>query len=50
MQLSQKQKFFSEFFSTVFKSGLKIQHIPKRKMTIIANVFPKLLTSKNVVR
>ena len=50
MQISQKQKTLSNFFSTFFESRLKFQHIQKRKMTIIANVFPKLLTSKNVVR
>ena len=49
MQLSQKQKNFSQFFSPFLKSRSKFEHI-KKKMTPIANVFPKLRTSKNLVR
>ena len=41
MYLSQKQKIFSEFFSTFFKSALNFEHFQK-KMTLIAYVFPKL--------
>ena len=51
MQLSQKQKNFPQFFSTFLKSRLNFQDIQKKKkITIIANVFPKLRTSKNLVR
>ena len=49
MHLSQKQKIFSESFSTFFKSALNSEHFQK-KMTLIAYVFPKLPTTKNVLR
>ena len=49
MHLSQKQKTFSEFFSAFFKSALNSEHFQK-KMTLIAYVFPKLPTTKNVLR
>ena len=48
MQLSQKQKPFSPFFAKF--SNLASFFSFKKKMTLIANVFPKLRTSKNVVR
>ena len=49
IDLSQKQKTFSEFFSAFFKSALNSEHFQK-KMTLIAYVFPKLTTTKNVPR
>ena len=49
MHLSQKEKLFSEFFSAFFKSPLNFEHFQK-KMTLIAYVFPKLPTTKNVLR
>ena len=49
INLSQKEKIFSEFFSTFFESALNFEHFQK-KMTLIAYVFPKLLTTKNVLR
>ena len=49
MHLSQKQKIFSEFFSAFFKSALYFE-IFQKKMTLIAYVFPKLTTTKNVLR
>ena len=49
IQLSQKQKRFSEFFNALSKSMLNFEHFLK-KMTLIAVVFPKLQTPKNVVR
>ena len=49
MHLSQKQKIFSRFFSAFFKSTLYFEHFQK-KMTLIAYVFPKLPTTKNVLR
>ena len=49
MHLSQKQKIFSHFFSAFFKSALNFEHFQK-KMTLIAYVFPKLTTTKNVLR
>ena len=49
MHLSQKQKIFSRFFSAFFKSALNSEHFQKI-MTLIAYVFPKLPTTKNVLR
>ena len=49
IHLSQKQKIFSEFFSAFLESALNSEHFQK-KMTLIAYVFPKLPTTKNVLR
>ena len=49
MLLSQKLKIFSEFFSSFFESALNLEHFQK-KMTLIAYVFPKLFTTKDVLR
>ena len=49
IHLSQKQKIFSRFFSAFFKSALNSENFQK-KMTLIAYVFPKLTTTKNVLR
>ena len=49
MHLSQERKFFSQFFSAFFESALNFEHFQK-KMTLIAYVFPKLPTTKHVVR
>ena len=49
IHLSQKQKIFSKFFSAFFESALNSEHFQK-KMTLIAYVFPKLPTTKNVLR
>ena len=49
IHLSQKQKIFSQFLSAFFKSALNSEHFQK-KMTLIAYVFPKLPTTKNVLR
>ena len=49
MHLCQEQKFFSEFFSEFFESALNFEHFQK-KMTLIAYVFPKLPTTKDVLR
>ena len=49
MHLSQKQKIFSQFFSAFLKSELNTEHFQK-KMTLIAYVFPKLPTTKTVLR
>ena len=49
MQLSQKQKKFSRFFSAVWKPRLNFQHLKKKKITHIANVFLKSSTSKKEV-
>ena len=49
MHLSQKQKILSEYFSAFFESALNFEHFQK-KMTLIAYVFPKLPTTKYVLR
>ena len=49
MHLSQERKFFSQFFSVFFEFALNFQHFQK-KMTLIAYVFPKLRTTKNLLR
>ena len=46
MQLSQKQKNFSEFFLALLKSRLNFEHFEKKKMTLTGLVFPKLRTLK----
>ena len=45
MQLSQKQKTFSEFFAAFLKSYLNFERF-ETKMTFIAFVFSKLQTAK----
>ena len=49
MHLSQKLNFFPEFFSSFFQSALNFEHFQK-KMTLIAYVFRKLPTTKDVLR
>ena len=49
MLLSQKLKIFAQFFSSFFESALNLEHFQK-KMTLIAYVFRKLLTTKDVLR
>ena len=47
--LSHKQKGFSQFFLPFSKSTLNFEHLQK-KMTFIADLFPKLRTPKFVLR
>ena len=49
MHLSQKEKIFPEFFSAFSESALNFEHFPKES-TFIAYVFPKLPTTKNLLR
>ena len=49
MHLSQKQNLFSQFFSSFFESATNFEHSQK-KMTLMAYVFPKLPTTKDVLR
>ena len=49
IQLSEKQKNFSEFFLAFLKSILNFKHLSK-KMTQIADVFPDIPPPKNMVR
>ena len=48
IHLSQKQKTFSEFFSAFLKSTLNFEHF-KKKIKLIADVFPKLPSTKIVI-
>ena len=49
MHLSQTQKIFSRFFSAFFEFALNLEHFLKKR-TFIAYVFPKLPTTKNLLR
>ena len=49
MHLPEKPKLFSEFLSAFFESALNFEHFQK-KMTLIAYVFPKLPTTKEVLK
>ena len=49
MHLSQKQNNFSEFLWAFFESALNFENFQKKK-TLIAYVFPKLPTTKEVLR
>ena len=49
MHLSKKQKIFSRSFSAFFESALNFEHF-RKKMRLIAYVFPKLPTTKDVLR
>ena len=50
MQLQQKQKFFFQFAFSFLKSRLSFEYFQKKKMILIADLFPKLGTLKNVVK
>ena len=50
MQVSRKQKTFSQFFAAIFKSNLNLEHFQKKNMSLIPSVFPKLRSPKNLVR
>ena len=49
MLLSQKQNIFREFSTSFFESAINFEHFQK-KMTLMAYVFPKLPTTKDVLR
>ena len=49
IHLWKKQKIFSQFFSAFFESALNFKHFQKKR-TFIAYVFPKLPTTKNLLR
>ena len=48
LHLSQNENILSQFFSAFFESALNFEHFQK-KMTVIAYVFPKLATTKQVL-
>ena len=45
----KNKRFFPNLFSAFFASALNSEHFQK-KMTLIAYVFPKLPTTKNLLR
>ena len=49
MELSRKQKTLSQYFSSFLKSSLNLEPFTK-KMALLADVFPKLWTPKNMTR
>ena len=49
MHLWKKQKIFSQFFSAFSQSALNFEHFQKKRI-FIAYVFPKVPTTKNVLR
>ena len=49
IHLSQKQNVFLQFFAAFFEFALNFEHFQK-KITLIAYVFPKLPTTKDVLR
>ena len=49
MQLSQKEKTFSQLLAPFLKARLNFEHFQK-KMTLIAHVFSKLRTPKNMIK
>ena len=49
IDLSQKENIFSEYFSSFSKSAFNFEHFEKN-MTLRAYVFPKLPTTKDVLR
>ena len=48
--LSKKHTAFSQFFLAFPKFTLNFEHFQKKNTTLIADLFPKLRTPKNVVR
>ena len=50
MELSQKQKAFSEFFFLHFDNLYSILNICKKKMILVADVFLEIPAQKNMFR
>ena len=50
MQLSQKEKTFSEFFFAFLKPILNFKDLQKKKMALIAHAFLEMPAPKNIVR
>ena len=50
MQVFGKQKTFSHFFSAFLKAPLNFEHFQQKNITLIADVFPKLWTRKDLFR
>ena len=49
MQLSEKIETFSQVCIAFFESPLNFKHFEKKKMSLMAQVFLKLLTPKDVL-
>ena len=49
MHLCKKQKIFSQFFTAFSESALNFEHFQKKRI-FITYVFPKVPTTKNVLR
>ena len=49
MELSKEEKFSSQFFAQFLKFTSEFEYFEK-KMTLIADIFPKLKIAKDVVR
>ena len=49
MHSSEKENIFSKFFFAFFESALNFEHFQNNR-TFIAYVFPKLPTTKNLLR
>ena len=49
MHLSEKQKYFSDFFCAFFKSTLNFER-SKKRVILITYVFLNLRTPENVIR
>ena len=49
MHLCKKQQIFSQFFFAFSESALNFEHFQKKRI-FIAYVFPKVPTTKNVLR
>ena len=47
--LSQKQSAFSLFFNAFLKCALNLEHLEKKDEYILAELFPELLTPKEMV-
>ena len=50
LQLSKKQKTFSAISFAFLNSLLNFKHWPKKKMTLIVDVFLEISAAKNMVR
>ena len=50
MQLSKNQKSSSEIFFAFLNYLLNFEHLPQKKMTLIADVFPEIPVPKYMVR
>ena len=47
--LKNKRFFYSQIFSTIFESALNLEYF-RKKMSLIAYVYPKVPTTKDVLR